>query len=165
MSNPNPLHQKETEWHGEVYFIETGGIPPDDPAFAEHERASKGRPWTAALGFDFDGTIDEAPAFFTELTRTWTGPIYCVTYREDAAKVAADVEKIGLRNVEVVLVNSFAEKADVIKRLNIKVFFDDMDEVLMHIPADVIVFKIRNAGNYCFETQKWLYSSRTGKQK
>jgi hypothetical protein len=39
-----------------------------------------------------------------------------------------------------------------------------MDEVLLHVPADVAVFKVRNGGNFCFDTQNWLYSRRTGRQ-
>lgn len=43
-------------------------------------------------------------------------------------------------------------------------FFDDMDEVLLHVPQDVTVFKVRNEGNFCFETRKWLYSTIAGRQ-
>lgn len=116
-----------------------------------------------ALGIDLDGTIDEAPHFFGLLSRIWPGPVYVITYRDDRPKAEADVARHGVQ-AEVILVNSFAEKAEVIRRLNIKVFFDDMDEVLLHVPKDVTVCKVRNGGNFCFDTKKWLYRSATGRQ-
>src|SRR5262249_47569689 len=85
-----------------------------------------------ALGLDPDGTIDEAPDFFRFLSSAWPGPVYVVSYRDDKGKVEVDVARFGVR-AEVVLVNSFVEKAEVIRRLGIKVYFDDMDEVLLHV--------------------------------
>jgi hypothetical protein len=54
MKPSNPLHQKETEWHGGVYFFEGEALSPDDPraykgvrkgrpADAKHPRAAKKR--------------------------------------------------------------------------------------------------------------------------
>jgi hypothetical protein len=45
----------------------------------------------------------------------------------------------------------------------LKSIFDDMDEVITHIPEDVMVFKVRNGGNFCSDSGKWLYSKNTGK--
>lgn len=117
-----------------------------------------------ALGLDFDGTITDAPVFFSLLARIWEGPVYIVTYRDNEEATLKEAASLGITNAKVVLVNSFAQKAQVIKDLNIKVFFDDMDEVITHIPADCVVFKIRNEGNYDFSDGKWLYSKFTGKQ-
>jgi uncharacterized HAD superfamily protein len=115
------------------------------------------------LGIDLDGTIDENPLFFAALTQCWSGKVFIITYREDAAKAIADLGKHGIRYDDVVLVNSFAEKAEVIARLSIDVYIDDQDEVLMHIPASVTVLKIRNGGNYDSAARKWLYSKKTGR--
>lgn len=116
-----------------------------------------------ALGMDLDGTIDEAPSFFRFLAASWPGRVYVITYRDDKGKAEAAAASFGVK-AEVILVNSLSEKAVRIRELGIKVFFDDMDEVLLHIPEDVTVFKIRNGGNFCFDTQKWLYSKSTGRQ-
>ena len=59
--------------------------------------------------------------------------------------------------------NSFAQKADVIARLGITVYIDDQDEVLMHVPMNVTILKMRNGGNYDDAKKKWLYSSVTGR--
>jgi hypothetical protein len=60
-------------------------------------------------------------------------------------------------------VNSFAEKAVVIKREGIQIFFDDQDEMTKDIEEFTTVFKIRNDGNVGFRQRKWLYSDQTGR--
>src|SRR5262249_32084215 len=90
-----------------------------------------------SIGIDLDGTIDEAPEFFRILTNLWPGRIYVITYRDDYARAVADVQLHGVKYDQVVLVNSFREKAVRIAELGISVYFDDMDEMLMHIPEGV----------------------------
>lgn len=119
-------------------------------------------PRPPALGLDLDGCIDEAPEFFQTLAQVWTGRVYVITFRTDQAKAEQDVARFGIQCDGVVLVRSFAEKAKVIAEQGISVYFDDQDEILMHIPEGVTVLKIRNGGNYDFEERKWLYSDETG---
>lgn len=116
-----------------------------------------------ALGIDLDGTIDEAPEFFRLLTGLWPGPVYVITYRDDHDRALADVRSRGVRCDRVILVGSFREKAERIAELGISAYFDDMDEVLMHIPEGVAVMKVRNGGNYDYDSGRWLYSGRTGR--
>jgi len=117
-----------------------------------------------ALGIDLDGTIDQAAAFFCPLSHIWPGKVFVITYRTNQEKAEADVAKWNVRVDEVVLVNKFEQKAVEIAARNIKVYFDDMDEMLLHVPADVTVFKIRNEGNYDYDIGKWLYSKHTGRE-
>jgi len=116
-----------------------------------------------SLGLDLDGVIDEAANFFAVLTNVWPGDVFIITYRDDRDKSLADLESLGIKYTDVILVNSFAEKADVIARLGIDVYVDDQDEVLMHIPEGVTVLKLRNGGNYDAAQKKWLYSKITGR--
>jgi hypothetical protein len=116
-----------------------------------------------AIALDLDGTIDEAPEFFRLLSESWPGKVYVITYRSDQAKAERDVANFGIRCDEVILVSRFEEKADVVAERGISVYFDDQDEMLMHIPEGVTVLKIRNGGNYDFEARKWLYSDVTGR--
>jgi hypothetical protein len=115
------------------------------------------------LGLDLDGVIDEAAPFFAVLSAVWPGDLFIITYRDDRAKAVADLARFGVKYTDVILVNSFAEKAEVIARLGIDVYFDDQDEVLMHVPAGVTVLKLRNGGNYDAAERKWLYSKTTGR--
>ena len=118
----------------------------------------------AALGIDLDGTIDEAPDFFKFLAKSWEGPVYVITYRDDHEGVVRDLERFGVEVDGVVCVDTFAQKAQYIEKLNVTVYFDDMDEVLLHIPPGVTVFKIRNEGNFDYDKKHWLYSKHTGRE-
>lgn len=115
-----------------------------------------------ALGLDLDGTIDENPLFFGILSRTWPGKVYVITYRSDHAKATKDLSDFGIHYDAIILVSSFAQKAVKIRELQIGVYFDDMDEVITHIPEGVTVVKVRNGGNY--DAGKWLYSPATGRE-
>lgn len=118
----------------------------------------------AAIGLDLDGCIDEAPHFFAPLSHLWLGDVYVITYRRDFAKAKEYVESFQIRYTELILVERFEDKATVIADKNISVYFDDQDEMLMHIPDDVTVLKIRNGGNFDPMSRQWLYSTKTGRQ-
>jgi hypothetical protein len=114
------------------------------------------------LGIDLDGCVDES-SFFNILTHTWPGNVIVITFRRDRDKTIADLEKHGIRYTDVVLVDSFDAKAEVIRERNVSFYIDDQPEMLKHIPADVGVFLFRNEGNYDFEDKKWMLSNETGK--
>ena len=111
---------------------------------------------------DLDGTIDEAPIFFTLLCNRWPGDVVIVTYRTDRESAVRDLEKFDIRYDEIILVNSLEDKARVIRERGIAVYFDDQDECLKDIPDTVSVLKVRNGGNFDEETRRWLYSEQTG---
>ena len=117
-----------------------------------------------AIGLDLDGCIDEAPDFFTPLSRVWPGKVYVITYRRDYEKAKSYVDSFDIEYDEVILVQRFEDKATVIAEKKIGIYFDDQDEMLMHIPVNVTVMKIRNGGNFDPDTRQWLYSSVTGRQ-
>ncbi len=98
-------------------------------------------------------------------TSHWSGRgrYYVITFRTDKAKAEADVASFGIKCDEVVLVSSFEQKAMEIAKRKIFVYFDDQDEILMYVPEGVTVLKVRNGGNYDFESRKWLFSEQTGK--
>ena len=116
-----------------------------------------------AIALDLDGTIDEAPDFFRVLSECWPGKVYVITFRDDRAKAERDVAEFGIRCDEVVVVRSFEQKAVEIAKRGISLYVDDQDEILMHVPEDVTVLKIRNGGNYDYESRKWLFSQQTGR--
>lgn len=115
------------------------------------------------IGLDLDGVIDENVWFFSFLTNSWPGDVFIITYRDDRKKAEADLGKYGIKYKELVLVNSFEEKAKVIDRLGIDVYFEDQDEIIRTISEKTTVLKMRNGGNYDAEQRKWLYSSVTGR--
>ena len=115
------------------------------------------------LGLDLDGLLDEANDFFKLLARIWPGNVVVISYRNDVAKAEADLERLGIEYDELVLVDSFDAKADVIAEKNIGVYFDDQPEMLKNIPEGVHVMLYRNSGNFDFDAKLWLFSDRTAK--
>jgi hypothetical protein len=115
------------------------------------------------LGIDLDGCVDEAPAFFNILSHVWPGDVIVVTFRTDRENAVADLEKHGIRFTDVVLVNSFEAKAEVIVERGISFYVDDQPEALKNVPPNVGVMLVRNGGNFDFGDRKWMFSDRTGK--
>lgn len=115
------------------------------------------------LGLDLDGLLDEATDFFRLLARNWLGNVVVISYRNDVAKAEADLDRLGIEYDELVLVDSFDAKADVIAEKNIGVYFDDQPEMLKNVPEGVHVMLYRNGGNFDFDDRLWLFSDRTAK--
>lgn len=116
-----------------------------------------------SIGLDLDGTIDESLNFFQWLSQSWRGMVYIITYRSNRSKAEEDLYKYGIRYDQLILVSSFKQKAAIIQREGIEIYFDDQDEMTADIPENVTVFKIRNGGNFDFVDRTWLYSDQTGR--
>lgn len=138
-----------------------GPVQMDD--FLEAFKSLGGELPYPSIGLDLDGTIDECPTFFGWLASNWPGKVFIITYRSDRSKAEADLAKHQIRYDELILVKSFGEKAEVIVQQGISFYFDDQDEMMIDIPENRTVFKIRNGGNFCYETKRWLYSEQTGR--
>lgn len=98
------------------------------------------------------------------LTHVWPGKVHIITYREkeDRDQTIAQLEEMGIFYDSLYIADSFEDKSRFIAENNIKVFMDDMDEIIRHVPEDVLVLKPRNGGNY--EAGRWIYSDKTGKR-
>lgn len=116
-----------------------------------------------SLGIDIDGCVDTAPIFFKLLTHHWPGKVFVISYRSDREKAIADLAKYDIRYDELILVDSFDAKAEVIQEEGILVYFDDQPEMLKNMPSTVNVMLVRNGGNFCFDDRLWLFSDRTAK--
>jgi len=114
------------------------------------------------LGIDLDGCCDESP-FFRFLTNVWPGDVIVVTYRRDREKAVTDLENYGIRFDDVVLVDSFDAKAEVIAERGIAFYIDDQPEMMRNISPRVGVMLFRNEGNFDFNDKKWMLSEKTGK--
>jgi len=115
------------------------------------------------LGLDLDGTITEAPEFFKMLSEIWPNYVYVITYRSDYEKAKKDVDSYGINYEELILVDSFEKKAEVIVEKEIGVYFDDQPEMLKNITKGVQVMLVRNEGNFDFRDKRWVMSNITGK--
>lgn len=113
------------------------------------------------LGLDLDGCLDDHNNFFVNLINGWFGKIFIITFRDDYKKTENYLRSLGINYDELILVNSFEEKAEVIKQKNIKFYFDDQPEIIKFIPQEVSVFLVRNEGNFDYSNQKWVMSEKT----
>jgi len=115
------------------------------------------------LGLDLDGTITEAPKFFSAWTHSWPGRVVIITYRNDREKTIADLEHLMIRYDDLVLVDRMDGKAAVIAEYGVSMYVDDQPEMLKNVPAGVSVMLFRNEGNFDFGDQRWMLSQETGK--
>lgn len=117
-----------------------------------------------SLAIDLDGCCDESPVFFKTLTSIWPGKVYVITFRSNRDKAISDLAKYEIQYDELILVQSFDAKAEVIVQEGISFYFDDQPEMLKNIPANVSVMLFRNEGNFDYNERKWMFSDQTGKQ-
>ena len=115
------------------------------------------------LGLDIDGVITDAPEFFSRWTHSWPGKVVIITVRSDRAKTVQDLTDRNIRYDELVLVNQFEAKAQVIADHGVQLYVDDQPEILKFIPEGVHCMLFRNGGNYDFEDSLWMFSKETGK--
>ncbi len=115
------------------------------------------------LGIDIDGCIDEATIFFQFLSHCWKGKVYIITFRDDREKAVRDLARFNIRYDELILVDTFEAKAEVVARENIMIYFDDQPEMIKNMPDKVNVMLVRNGGNFCFKQRLWMMSNRTGR--
>lgn len=85
------------------------------------------------LGLDLDGVITETPEFFSAWTHSWPGEVVIITYRKDRQKAVQDLAERNIRYDELVLVDRFEAKAEVIANLGVAFYIDDQPEMLKTI--------------------------------
>ena len=120
------------------------------------------------IGIDLDNTItatNESKKFFTLFTSLMSQAaiIYIITNRDTSAisreKTIQELDELIIIYDELVITD---KKEEFILKKGITVYFDDTDEYFQNIPESVVVFKIRESGNFDFKNHKWLYSDKTG---
>jgi hypothetical protein len=102
------------------------------------------------LGLDLDGVITNATEFFSAWTNSWPGKVIITTYRRDRTQAIADLQERNIRFDEVVLVEHFEAKAEVIAKYGVTMYVDDQPEMLRHIPEGINVMLFHNRCNYDF---------------
>jgi uncharacterized HAD superfamily protein len=113
------------------------------------------------IALDIDGTISDHPAFFAFLSaalRAAGHQILILTYR-DPEKTDATRKQLsdwGILFDELVIAESLTAKGSLCVAYGVDIFFDDQDECIVNVPEHILVFKIRNGGNFNFMSQRWL---------
>jgi hypothetical protein len=78
--------------------------------------------------------------------------------REDATR--AELAGWGIAFDDLVLAPSLDAKGRLCEEHRIDIFFDDQDECIAPVPERTLVFKLRNGGNFDFDSRRWLGTAR-----
>lgn len=120
------------------------------------------------IGIDLDNTINEnntTISFFSFITNAMKGKweIFIITNRDDSEKSRQKtIEELNGHGIYYDKLVITPDKHDYIIENGINVYVDDTDEYYLKLPESIVVFKIREAGNFDFENHKWVYGDKTG---
>ena len=117
------------------------------------------------IALDLDNTINankDSIEFFSILTHLLIVEhrIYIITNREPNTEqdIAEELDYLGIDYNEIIITD---RKAEYIKENNINIFFENEDEAFLELGEEVVVFKIRESGNFSFSEKKWIGSKKT----
>ena len=119
------------------------------------------------IALDLDNTINankNSIEFFSVLTSLLIPEhkIFIITNREIGTEqeIAEELDYLGIEYNEIIITD---KKAEFIRNNNINIFFENQDESFLEISESVVVFKIREEGNFSFSEKKWIGSKTTTK--
>jgi uncharacterized HAD superfamily protein len=120
------------------------------------------------VALDIDGTISEHPGFFAVLSsalRAAGHQVLVLTYRDPARADATRAQLVSWRVEfdELVIAHSLESKGELCDVHGVDLFFDDQDECIVSVPDHVLVCKVRNPGNFDFQSKRWLSTNQLTK--
>ncbi len=101
------------------------------------------------IGFDIDDTMSRHWPFFSLISRALLDgghEVIVITFRSDRALAAAELSERGVVWSELVVADQeeidtvgFAQwKGEICRRREVEIFFDDMPEVINHLPESTV---------------------------
>jgi uncharacterized HAD superfamily protein len=119
------------------------------------------------IAIDLDQTITadrNSIEFFSILTHLLIAEhrIYIISNREPNSEqeTADELDYLNIEYSQIVITD---QKAKYIRDNKITIFFENQDESFLELGEEVIVFKIRESGNFSFSEKKWIGSKKTTK--
>lgn len=91
------------------------------------------------------------------------GAVNIITYRQDREKAIRDLAHHEIRYDELIMVDRFNAKVEVIIEHGVTLCVDDRSEVFKKILDHVYLMLFRNEVNFDFADQRWMLSDETGK--
>ena len=117
------------------------------------------------IALDLDDTINATTnsiEFFKIMTHLLINEhrIYIITNRDvnSEQEIAQELKELGIQYNQIVITD---KKAEYIKENSITIFFENTDESFLELGEEVLVFKIREHGNFSFAENKWIGNSKT----
>ena len=119
------------------------------------------------IAIDLDNTITEYPELFVSLTKALSNikdiEIIILTFREISDEsyrnTKNELDAIGIKYDHLIITDN---KQQYIRENNISLFIDDTDENFKGLGPEICCLKVREEGNYDFNSFKWIYSDKTG---
>lgn len=110
------------------------------------------------VALDIDGVIDENREFFSKLSQNPEFDISIVTGRDpkNHTSTVLFLENCKISYNDIHYADTWTDKARICQELGVKVFIEDQDEYIKHLPEGILVLKSRNGGNYNFRRSSWL---------
>jgi hypothetical protein len=120
------------------------------------------------IALDLDETITSYPEFFSKLSHLWDDEVYVITFRQSKETSVEDCRRLNIKYTDIIIADTTQRcgndwKVKAIEQMGIKVFFDDMPEVLIHAKKNVAAFLVRGKENFDFEDKRFVFTSSTGK--
>lgn len=111
----------------------------------------------------FDEAVELNQQFFSVLTRSLflVSTIYIVASAGYGSQEQLEGE-LQSQSIRFHVAAIASSKGAYFRRHNASVVIDNRDENIAGLPESVLVLKVRDIENYCFEEKKWLYSETTG---
>ncbi len=118
------------------------------------------------VAIDIDGCITEYPKVFACLLQLLSHGchITIITNREPGTEeeIVEELKTYGIFENDYDLVVITDKKADFIVKNGIDLFIENTDEYFQKLPSSVCVMKVREDGNFNYDTGRWIYGRTTG---
>jgi uncharacterized HAD superfamily protein len=115
------------------------------------------------IALDIDGVITEYPEVFHQLSHALikSNEIYVITNRDpdSVEEIKTELAAYGIRWDHLIIT---AKKAEAIMKFGVQMVYEDTDEYFLELPPSVCVCKVREPGNFNYQTKKWIYGKKTG---
>ena len=123
---------------------------------------------TMKVAIDIDGCISEYPSFFSILTKALISSdnieIFILSARNNSnhskKKTIQELKELGIFYDHLILTD---DKQNFIKDNTIDLFIDNQIENFQQLNSDVCCLLIREEGNYCYKSFRFLGSKKTTK--
>ena len=120
------------------------------------------------IAIDLDGTITPYPQIFSILTEKLSESedieIVILTSREHSSESYNQiVEELKLMRIYYHKIVITGNKQNYIQNNKINLFIDNQDENFMGLGPEICCLKVREEGNYDYDTHRWCYDNTTGK--
>ena len=121
------------------------------------------------IGIDIDGVIrSEHSRLFSILSEAFKDcdniEVFIITSREASERsreeTINELKELGVEYDHLIITD---DKQKVVKENGIVLFIDNEDENFQGVGPEVCCLKIREEGNYCFRTYRWVADRRTVK--